>query len=98
MAKQAKTAKQASSTKSPSVNAHETSKTPVGYVQSENEGASSERLKNYSTLNWLKKRYSSQMPQEYSFNDTERQRHFAIQKIFQKFDTDGTGTLDVREL
>ena len=38
------------------------------------------------------------MPQEYSFNDTERQRYFAIQKIFQKFDTDGTGTLDVREL
>ena len=38
------------------------------------------------------------MPQEYSFNDTEKQRYFAIQKIFQKFDTDGTGTLDVREL
>jgi hypothetical protein len=73
-------------------------KTPVAYAPADKEGSSSSKLKTFETLNWLKKRYSSQMPQEYSFNETERQRYFAIQEIFQKFDTDGTGTLDVREL
>lgn len=73
-------------------------KTPGTYALLDKEGSSSSKLKTFDTLNWLKKRYSSQMPNEYSFNETERQRYFAIQEIFKKFDTDGTGTLDVREL
>jgi Ca2+-binding EF-hand superfamily protein len=55
-------------------------------------------LKNHQTLNWLKKRYSSRIADEYLFNESERQRFFEIFRIFQKFDTDGSGSLDVSEL
>jgi len=61
----------------------DSTKTPVAvYAPPDKEGSSSSKLKTFDTLNWLKKRYSSQMPQEYSFNETERQRYFAIQEIF----------------
>lgn len=49
-------------------------------------------------MKWLKKRYASKITQEYLFNETERQRWIEINGIFEKFDTDGGGSLDMREL
>ncbi len=95
LSKEVKKGQSSSPTKTGSVKGEKTS---GSYALLDKEGSSSSKLKTFDTLNWLKKRYSSQMPNEYSFNETERQRYFAIQEIFKKFDTDGTGTLDVREL
>lgn len=56
------------------------------------------QLKDFATLRWLKKRYGTNITQEYLYNESERQRWVEIQDIFSKFDTDGSGTLDMREL
>ena len=70
----------------------------VDSPQNQSPTSASKMLKNHQTLTWLKKRYSTRLPEEYLFNESEKQRYFEIQNIFSKFDSDGTGTLDVKEL
>ena len=56
------------------------------------------KLKDMATLQWLKKRFANKISHEYLFNDSERQRYTEIKDIFNKFDVDGGGQLDMKEL
>ena len=55
-------------------------------------------LKETSTQNWLRKRYPNKTKEKYLYSDQERVRCQEIIDIFQKFDEDGSGTLEIEEI
>ena len=61
-------------------------------------GLAPPKLKDESTLKWLKKRYASKIQPEYFFNQAESQRWKELRVIFNRYDVDNGGSLDIKEL
>ena len=55
-------------------------------------------LNNIHTIKWLRKRASENTQIQYLNNASELEQHQAIVRVFNKFDDDGSGTLEVAEL
>jgi hypothetical protein len=58
----------------------------------------SKHINNVSTINWLRSRAADKAKIQYLNNTSELEQHQAIVKVFEKFDDDGNGTLEVKEL
>ncbi|CAI2385627.1 unnamed protein product [Moneuplotes crassus] len=55
-------------------------------------------LNNINTINWMRKRASEKAQIQYLNNSSQLEEHQAIVRVFEKFDDDGNGTLEVEEL
>lgn len=53
---------------------------------------------NIDTITWLRKRAADIAKVQYLNNASELEKHQAIVTVFEKFDDDGNGTLEVKEL
>jgi hypothetical protein len=52
-------------------------------------------MHNASIIEWLRKRHQNTANVKYLFYPEELQRHLDIQKVFTKFDEDGSGKRDI---
>ena len=55
-------------------------------------------INNIDTINWLRRRAADKTKIQYLNNASELEEHQAIVRVFEKFDDDGNGTLEVEEL
>lgn len=55
-------------------------------------------LNNIDTITWLRKRAAEIAKIQYLNNASQLEKHQAIVRVFEKFDEDGNGTLEVAEL
>ncbi|CDW72267.1 ef hand family protein [Stylonychia lemnae] len=57
-----------------------------------------DKLKDLSTIKWLRQRYQAKAKEQYLYNNNDIKRCDEIVQIFQKFDEDKSGTLEIEEL
>ena len=55
-------------------------------------------VNNINTINWLRKRAADKAHIQYLNNASELEKHQAIVRVFEKFDDDGNGSLEIKEL
>ena len=55
-------------------------------------------MDNLHAINWLKKRFEKTAKVKYLNTRSQLEHHFEIQKCFNKFDEDHSGTLSVSEI
>lgn len=49
-------------------------------------------------MQWLKKRQTHTTKKEFILTDSELKTHLAMEIIFERFDSDGNGTLELKEM
>ena len=55
-------------------------------------------LKSQDWINWLKKRFEKSTKVEYLNTKDQLEKHYEIERWFNKFDADNSGTLDFQEI
>ena len=55
-------------------------------------------LRTHITRNWLRSRHSSSSSERYLYTSTEKERCAEVERLFNTFDDDRSGYMDVREI